>query len=66
PFDPWVLRAKVSVFVELWTKTQQLLVQADAVREAAALLRSAPEDVPDVVRKAAALLDNARVAVNGR
>ena len=24
PFDPWVLRAKVSVFVELWTKTQQL------------------------------------------
>ena len=24
PFDPWVLRAKVSIFVELWTKTQQL------------------------------------------
>ena len=24
PFDPWVLRAKVSVFVDLWTKSQQL------------------------------------------
>src|SRR4051794_26348411 len=33
PFDPWVLRAKVSVFVELWTKTQQLRAQGEAVRE---------------------------------
>ena len=24
PFDPWVLRAKVSVFVDLYTKTRQL------------------------------------------
>ena len=32
PFDPWVLRAKVSVFVELWTKTQQLQVQGEAAR----------------------------------
>jgi CheY-like chemotaxis protein len=32
PFDPWVLRAKVSVFVELYTKNVQL-------REQAALLR---------------------------
>ena len=54
PFDPWVLRAKVSVFVELWTKTQQLAAQSrpvrerdtqwqrltDAVDEATALLRS--------------------------
>src|SRR3982750_3810987 len=23
PFDPWVLRAKVSIFVDLWTKSQQ-------------------------------------------
>ena len=27
PFDPWVLRAKVSVFVELWLKNQQLAEQ---------------------------------------
>ncbi len=33
PFDPWVLRAKVSIFVELWTKTQQLKAQAEATRE---------------------------------
>ncbi len=32
PFDPWVLRAKVSVFVELWVKNQQLHEQAMAVR----------------------------------
>ena len=32
PFDPWVLRAKVSVFVELWTKTQQLAAQSDLVK----------------------------------
>ena len=33
PFDPWVLRAKVSIFVELWTKTQQLKAQAELIRE---------------------------------
>lgn len=32
PFDPWVLRAKVSVFVELWTKNDQLREQAEASR----------------------------------
>ena len=30
PFDPWVLRAKVSVFVELWAKTEQLQAQGEA------------------------------------
>jgi CheY-like chemotaxis protein len=33
PFDPWVLRAKVSVFVELWDKTRQLAAQAEVVRQ---------------------------------
>jgi CheY-like chemotaxis protein len=32
PFDPWVLRAKVSVFVELWAKTEQLQAQGEAAR----------------------------------
>jgi CheY-like chemotaxis protein len=32
PFDPWVLRAKVSVFVELWSKSEQLLAQGEASR----------------------------------
>ncbi len=31
PFDPWVLRAKVSVFVDLWTKSRQLELAAAAV-----------------------------------
>jgi CheY-like chemotaxis protein len=41
PFDPWVLRAKVSVFVELWTKTQQLHAQAEVTRSRESALRAA-------------------------
>ncbi|MFY1697221.1 MULTISPECIES: response regulator [unclassified Solwaraspora] len=33
PFDPWVLRAKVGVFVDLWVKNRQLATQADLVRQ---------------------------------
>jgi DNA-binding response OmpR family regulator len=40
PFDPWVLRAKVSVFVDLWTKSRQLNAQAEAVREREAAWRA--------------------------
>src|SRR5690606_36368746 len=39
PFDPWVLRAKVSVFVELHNKNKQLREQTALLREQAALLR---------------------------
>jgi CheY-like chemotaxis protein len=39
PFDPWVLRAKVSIFVELYTKNLQLREQAELLR---AQLASAP------------------------
>ncbi|HET9517716.1 MAG TPA: response regulator [Actinoplanes sp.] len=70
PFDPWVLRAKVSIFVELWTKTQQLRVQAEATREreaqcrrladtvdeAARVLRAGPGD-PSAAARALALLE---------
>ena len=41
PFDPWVLRAKVSVFVELWTKTHQLAAQSEAARLRETEVRSA-------------------------
>ena len=46
PFDPWVLRAKVAVFVELYLKNRQLLEQAE-------LLRGQLADTarPDVVRE---------------
>ncbi|MEV5208118.1 response regulator [Micromonospora sp. NPDC053740] len=71
PFDPWVLRAKVSVFVELWVKTRQLATQSDLVRErdtqwrrltdavdeATAQLRS---DDPEVRGRAVRLLEQAR------
>jgi CheY-like chemotaxis protein len=71
PFDPWVLRAKVSVFVELWNKSQQLSVHADAVRESEARWRSLSDavdtatvllrsDEPDARDRAIELLEQAR------
>jgi CheY-like chemotaxis protein len=71
PFDPWVLRAKVSVFVDLWGKNRQLIAQSEVVRErdarwralteavdeATALLRS---DGPDGRDRAVELLEHAR------
>jgi CheY-like chemotaxis protein len=47
PFDPWVLRAKVSVFVELWNKTRQLAAQAEAVRERDTQWRALTEAVDE-------------------
>jgi CheY-like chemotaxis protein len=51
PFDPWVLRSKVAVFVDLWTKTAELATQAAerqalqmAVSKALALLSAKPAD----------------------
>jgi CheY-like chemotaxis protein len=64
PFDPWVLRSKVAVFVDLWMKNADLAAQAaertalqDAVTRALGLLTSAPAD-PD---GAAAILREARL-----
>ena len=48
PFDPWVLRAKISVFVDLYVKERQLRVVSDlssllsAIEEAAAGLAALP------------------------
>jgi CheY-like chemotaxis protein len=48
PFDPWVLRAKVSVFVDLYLKERQLRMVSDlpsllsAIEEAAAGLAALP------------------------
>ena len=50
PFDPWVLRAKVSIFVELWTKTQQLKAQADATRERDSQWQALTETVDEAAR----------------
>ena len=32
PFDPWILRAKVQVFVDLWVAGRRLATQADMLR----------------------------------
>jgi len=37
PLDPWVLRSKVSVFADLWSKTRQLALQARSADSATAL-----------------------------
>ena len=71
PFDPWVLRAKVAVFVDLWVKTRQLAAQSvlvrerdlqvrqltDVIDEATVLLRAAGQDDLD---RALELLEQAR------
>jgi CheY-like chemotaxis protein len=78
PFDPWVLRAKVSVFVDLWAKNRQLQTQTEEVRErearwrgltaaveeATTLLRANLDDGADAdtVRQALDLLEEARWA----
>jgi CheY-like chemotaxis protein len=49
PFDPWVLRAKVSVFVELYRKNRQLRDQAELLAAQVAGLGD-PEVVEDVAR----------------
>jgi CheY-like chemotaxis protein len=46
PFDPWVLRAKVSVFVDLHMKSQQLSEQAALLRSRLADSPQSPEDAP--------------------
>lgn len=66
PFDPWALRAKVSVFAELWTKNRQLAGHAEtssryrslctSVDQALSLLGGEPPDVP----RAAEILRRAR------
>jgi CheY-like chemotaxis protein len=33
PFDPWLLKAKVGVFVELYDKRSELAAQADGLRK---------------------------------
>ena len=52
PFDPWVLRAKVAVFVDLWVKTRQLAARSELVRERDLQLRQ----LTDVIDEATGLL----------
>jgi CheY-like chemotaxis protein len=47
PFDPWVLRAKVSVFVDLYLKNRQLRQQAALLRTQLAGSLAAPAATPE-------------------
>ena len=57
PFDPWVLRAKVAVFVELYQKRRQLQEQAALLRgrlkEAALAEGASADDRADLVAELA-------------
>ncbi|MFN8077662.1 MAG: response regulator [Kineosporiaceae bacterium] len=71
PFDPWVLRAKVSVFVDLHRKTQRLEHQAELLRrslpEAAGpeLLADLDARLGDVEAQVDLVRSQARVTVDG-
>ena len=56
PFDPWVLRAKVSVFVELWAKTQQLAAQWEVARVREAEVRATGAALDEVTAQLKAAL----------
>ncbi|HEY3259983.1 MAG TPA: response regulator [Pseudonocardiaceae bacterium] len=67
PFDPWVLRSKVAVFVDLWRMHDELTTRVAeynalrfAVDEALALLEADTLD-PAAARQAAAVLAQTRV-----
>jgi len=45
PFDPWILRAKVGVFIELYRKQAEIQRLADELREQARLLRNSNEEL---------------------
>jgi CheY-like chemotaxis protein len=63
PFDPWVLRAKVSVFVDLYLKNQQLSEQATMLRARLAAYLAAPATMPDAAEPVLAELSGRLTAV---
>jgi CheY-like chemotaxis protein len=63
PFDPWVLRAKVSVFVDLYLKNRQLSEQAMMLRAQLAGYLAAPATMPDAAEPVLAELSSRLTAV---
>jgi CheY-like chemotaxis protein len=43
PFDPWILRAKVTVFVDMYVQARQMAKQAEQMHKLTAAVRSALE-----------------------
>jgi CheY-like chemotaxis protein len=61
PFDPWVLRAKVGVFIELYERRRELAQQADELRRQLELY-TAPDLQPLLTRAADAVAEAQRLA----
>src|SRR5689334_17564823 len=59
PFDPWILRAKVTVFVDMWVQARQISKQADQMHKLTAAVRTALEalETGDAAYAAAVLTD---------
>jgi len=71
PFDPWVLRSKVAVFVDLWTLQTELAAQASqvgqlraAIDDALAALDTAGDGPATAVERARGRLEQARSSVS--
>src|SRR3954467_13286994 len=61
PFDPWVLRAKVGVFIELYERRRELARQAEELRGQLARY-SGPDIPPQLARAAEAIGEAQRIA----
>jgi CheY-like chemotaxis protein len=60
PFDPWILRAKVTVFVDMWVQARQIQRQAEQMHRLGAAVRTALEALrSDDPERAAEILGGA-------
>ena len=64
PFDPWVLRAKVEVFVDLWVAGRRLATQASFLRRQ--LEETSPVDVLAELGERLALVEESVQEVRGK
>jgi CheY-like chemotaxis protein len=64
PFDPWVLRAKVGVFIELYERRQDLARQAEELRRQLEQY-SGPDVQPQLARAADAVAEAQRLVAGG-
>ena len=64
PFDPWVLRAKVEVFVDLWVAGRRLATQASFLRKQ--LEETSPVDVLAELGERLALVEESVQEVRGK
>jgi CheY-like chemotaxis protein len=60
PFDPWVLRAKVGVFIELYERRRELAQQADELRQQLERY-SGPDVQPQLGRAVDAIVEAQRM-----